>query len=363
MKRVMVAGGSGNAGRRIVDLLAVHSDAHIVVAGRDEIRARATAARLALPRVSGRGVDLTDAGSLRRGLSDIDLLVVAAGTAPQAPDVVRACVAAHCDYLDIQVSGSKVRLLRQMDPIARDAGIRVVTDGGFHPGLPAAMIRQVAARLPGLESATVGSVIAMDWAALQPLARSTVRELMAEFRDYAYEEYRGGRWVPARRARRVRFPPPFLERPCAAMGLAEMHEVCAALPSLRESGFYVGGFNPVVDRGVIPLCWVGMKIAPDLVERPLGDLLYWGLRKFSAPPFGTVLQLDGAERGAAPEPLLRVSHPDAYFLTAAPTVATVLQLLDGTISTPGVQVQAMAVTPERLFADLARFGVDVSMSA
>jgi len=41
-----------------------------------------------------------------------------------------------------------------------------IADGGFHPGLPAALVRYVAPHFDRLEKANVGSVINVDWASL-----------------------------------------------------------------------------------------------------------------------------------------------------------------------------------------------------
>ncbi len=362
--RVLVIGGYGNAGSPIVEMLLRATGASVVVAGRDGIRARELIAQLATTeaaassRLSWAQFDATDDGQLRTQLDAVDLVIVAAGLAPAAADTVRACLDTGTDYIDIQVSGSKVIQIQALDEQARAAGVCVVTDGGFHPGLPAAMIRRVATRVP-LRTAQVASVIAIDWAGLGPLADSTVAEMMDEFRDFAYEEYSGGRWRSARSTRAVSFPEPFGDRTCAAMGLAEMHQVTSALPGLSSAGFYVGGFNPVVDRAILPLAWLGMRVAPGASAGPLGRLLQWGLVRFSEPPYGTVLQLDGSVDGEfAPRPLMRVMHPDGYRLTAAPVVATAGQMMAGH-RMPGVHLQGMFVEPVRFFTDLANLGVSV----
>lgn len=362
--KVLVIGGYGNAGSPVVEMLLRATEASVVVAGRDGDRARQLIVRLvtAEPTVSDRlswaQFDATDDAHLRTQLAAVDLLIVAAGLAPAAAGTVGACIDTGTDYIDIQVSGSKVTQVQALNAHVRAAGICVVTDGGFHPGLPAAMTRMVATRVP-LRTAQVASVIAIDWAGLGPLADSTVAEMMDEFRDFAYEEYSGGRWRSARSTRTVAFPEPFGDRTCAAMGLAEMHQVTSALPGLSEAGFYVGGFNPVVDRAILPLAWLGMRVAPGASAGPLGRLLQWGLVRFSKPPYGTILQLDGSVDGEfAPRPLMRVSHPDGYRLTAAPVVATVAQMLAGH-RPPGVHLQGMFVEPVRFFTDLAALDVAV----
>lgn len=365
MSTVLVIGGYGNAGAEITRLLLAHSDHHILVGGRsrerglafvDEVRAGATAD--ATSRVEAVTLDATDHPSVEAALDGVDLCLVAAGTSTSGA-TVDAALARGVDHLDIQVGGSKAARILALDARARAAGVTLVTDGGFHPGVPAAMVRHADRLLGGLERAAVGSVIAVDWGSLRPLAESTVAEMMEEFREFAYEEFRGGRWVTARRQPTFTFPPPFGRRTASAMGLAEMRQLTSALPGLREAGFYVGGFNPVVDYTVIPLAVVGMRVAPDRLAAPLGRLLHWGLVRFSKPPYGTLLQLVGNEPGRPARVLMRLGHPDAYTVTAAPTVATALQLLDGTGRSPGAHTQAMLVETTRFFDDQARMGLDI----
>lgn len=363
--RVLIVGGYGNAGAKIARLMLEHSDHVVRVGGRDQSRASRLREVLVEmdPRLGDRvewvRVDVRDPVSLSAALEGVDVCVNAAATAAQAEAVVQTVLSSRTHYLDIQVGRAKADRVLGLDPAARQAGITVVTDGGFHPGVPAAMVRYADQRLGGLERALVGSVIAIDWAALQPLAASTVGEMVEEFRDFPYEEFRDGRWRTAGRQPRFEFPAPFGVRKASAMGLAEMHQLTREMPGLAEAGFYVGGFNPVVDYAIVPLAIAGMRLAPGHLARPLGRLLHWGLVGFARPPYGTVLQLDGVVAGGPLRPLMRVGHADAYTVTAAPAVACALQLLDGSALRPGAHTQAMLVDPPRFFADMAQMGLTI----
>ena len=73
-------------------------------------------------------------------------------------------------------------MLQELAPQIEAAGCCFITDAGFHPGLPAALIRYVAPCFDTLEKAQVGSVIKINWAALD-VGLDTVSELVSEFLD------------------------------------------------------------------------------------------------------------------------------------------------------------------------------------
>jgi hypothetical protein len=56
-----------------------------------------------------------------------------------------------------------------------------------------------------------------------------------------------------------------------------------------------------------------------------------------------------------------LEHKDEYLLTAAPTVACLLQYLDGSIRKPGLWFQANVVEPNRFFEDMARMGLPLKV--
>ena len=346
--KAVVIGGYGNAGQVIVRLMLAHTECDVVVAGRSLAKAQAMVSQLDDPRLQAAQADATDAASLATVLKDADLLIVAAGTSATWRTTARASLDAGCHQLDIQIDSAKSAGLRDLDGLAKERGVCIVTDCGFHPGVPAAMIRAH----PELTSAVVSSWIGVDWAGLGAFSQSTVDEMLQEFSDYRYEAYVDGRWTRAKGMRTARFPAPIGAKKVAAMGLDELHELTDSRPELRETGFFVGGFPTLVNYAVIPLVYAGMRYVPR-ARKPLGRLLDASLRRFSKPPFVTYLQLDSGSRT-----VMRLSHSDAYLLTAAPVVAAARQVLDG--GPPGVHLQAMLVDPERFFTDLQAMGVAIA---
>lgn len=367
---VVILGGYGNTGRAFARLLLEHSPARVVIAGRNADRARGQAeslnAEVPGERASWRRAEAADEVSLGEAFRGASLVVAASSTSPMVTQVARAALVAGADYLDPQYSTAKLTALRRLAPEIEAARACFVTDGGFHPGLPAALVRLAAGRMDGLRRARVASVIQIDWKAIE-ISPATVLELVHEFRDYKTLHYRNRAWrsltwLESLRPIWVDFGHGYGRRYTMPMFLEELRSLPGMIPTLEETGFYVGGFNPVVDFLILPLGMAWLAIPGGRGAAPFGRLLLWGLRRFTSPPYGTLLQLEAEAGPPGSERRLRVevAHPDGYHLTAAPMVGCALQILDGTARRPGLHLQALLVEPERLMLDLRRMGVEVS---
>ena len=368
---IMVVGAAGATGRFLSPLLLQHTDASLVLAGRDGSALERAAAALALPeRVSTRAFDARNASALAPALAGIDLVVVVAPVSDVLGQLVRAAASAGSDLIDINYSAEKLAALRALHAELLGAGRTVITEGGFHPGVPAILARAVEEHFDTIESALIGSVIQIDWRSAH-VRPDTMREFVEMLGETDVAQVVDGRWVhdswiSSRAMARFDFGAPFGKRSCYAMGLEELRLWGEGRPGLRRAGFYVGGFNPVVDYGIFPIMFLGHKLAPKRSLGPVARLLLWGLTAFTKPPYGTLLRLEaeGVREGKSQRVVLTISHEDGYGLTAIPVAATVMQWLDHALVTgPGVHLQALAVEPERFLADAQRLGARVTWEA
>ena len=362
---ILVLGGYGTTGKTLCELLLEHGGGDVVVAGRSPEKARAAAAELGARfsgRVTARAADAADAASLARALDGVGLVAVAASVLKHAGTVAQAALDAGVDYFDLLLSGeAKFAALEGLRPRLEAEGRCFVTDGGIHPGLSAALVRALAPAFGRLERAAVGGLLKVDWGAYD-FQRSTIHEFANEFRDYRVEALRDGAWVRLEWRDAMRsfdFGPPWGSERCTLMYMKELELLPQQLPSLRDCGFYVSGFNKVADTVVVPLGMPVMKWSPDTLGKPYSRLLAWSLRRFSRPPYGTVFQVEAEGKGPAGDALsagLRITRADGYWLTAAAAAACLLQWQDGSLREPGLHLQALAADPARLFRDLQRMG-------
>jgi saccharopine dehydrogenase (NAD+, L-lysine-forming) len=372
----LILGGYGNAGFPLAKLLLQHSNARLILAGRNPERANGAAMQLnqhfAGQRVSGLKVDASKPAALTEAFSGINMVIVASSTTQYVETVATAALNANIDYLDIQLSSEeKLAVLKSLEQEIKNKNLCFITDGGFHPGLPGAMVRYAATELDALYKANIGSLLNINWGSLQ-FSDATIREFTEEItREIARPRpatYRDRRWrkagmFSAQDYPRFDFGEPHGKRYCAPMFMEELHLLPEMFPTLRETGFYVSGFNWFVDRIALPLLMIGIKIHPRGKFRLLNSLMNWGLRTFSKPPYVNILQLEvsGEKQGVPANMQMRISHEDAYCLTAAPVAACLLQYLDGSARKPGLWVMALGVEPQRLWRDIEKMGIKISI--
>ncbi len=154
--RVLVIGGYGFFGRRLVERLARQSGLAVTVAGRSAQRGRVLADALqprsrARPAAAALDIDAPGlADALRRLAPDA---VVHTGGPFQGQDyrVARACIAIGVHYIDLADGRDFVAGITALDAAARHAGLAVLSGASSVPALSGAAADELAHGLATLQ--------------------------------------------------------------------------------------------------------------------------------------------------------------------------------------------------------------------
>lgn len=358
MTTIFILGGYGYTGKSLAKHLLAHTDANIIIAGRNFQKAQAFVDELKSPRATARLADAANPSSLTQALQGVTLCLVAAPTTHQTESVIRACIDARVDYLDVQFAANKLKALYAAEDEIKKAGLCFITEAGYHPGLPAALIRYAATKLDTLESANTAGFLNMR----ELPYTEAVDELMEGFLDYQAQTFKNGAWTKptAWEMRKFHFGDDIGERTCSSMYFEELRDIPQLFPSLKETGFFIAGMNWFSDYIITMLVFLGLKLAPKRGIRPLGKLMWWAMG-LTKPPYLVALKVEakGLRNGNPSQVDVRIAHPDGYELTAIPVVAYLRQYLAGTSRTCGVHMMGHIAEPIQLFKDMQMMGAEV----
>jgi hypothetical protein len=351
---IFLLGGYGSAGRPTAELLMKETDRRVVIAGRDGAKADAFAAglneRFPGGRAVGIRVDATDSRALESTLGGADALVVLSPTRSFARGVVRAAIAVGVDVVDVTLSRETFETFEAADGEARDAGVTLIHQAGFIPGLPSLMVRYAVEKLDRTDKAAVG-----EWMRIERfLAGPTAEDFFAEM-DLSASVYREGerRKASGREARTMDFGPALGRKKCYPFNLPEMESLPREL-GLSELGIYSSGFGiPLADFIFVAI----LSLRLNRISWTLGPAVRLFTAVYNAtskPPYGVYSKLEacGELGGRRVRYGLLVGHEDGYAATAIATTACVLQLIDGSIERPGSRMMGRVLEPGRAFADM-----------
>jgi len=371
IKTFLILGGYGNVGRVLTRLLLQETNVRLVLAGRNLEKAKTAADQFNNlfkgNRVTGMYADASDLKVLRQIFRGVDFVVVASSTAKYTKQIATAALEAGCDYMDIHFGSKVYAILHSLAEVIISSERCFITGGGFHPGLPAAIIRYAGQYFDSMEKAIVGSIMNVDYRNYE-ISESTRIEFVEEIVDFQPFFYKNGEWrkinmMSTKDFIVMDFGGEFGKKQCTPIFFEELREIPVIFPNLNQTGFYVAGFNWFLDYLVFPLVFISLKLFPKILIKPMSKLMEWGLTTTSKPPYGLVVKLEasGEKNGKLKNIEIRLSHKDSSFFTAIPVVACLLQYLDGLIRKPGLWLQANIVEPNRFMQDIKRMGIDVKV--
>jgi len=253
MRRVLILGGYGTFGSRIVRLLARHKRWSLIVAGRSQQKAEAFVRSLGDENITAIALD-RDAITATK-LKSLNLWLVIDASGPfqgeQALDypVVRAALESGLHYIDIADALTFVREIGRFDTQAKSRGLTVIAGASSVPTLSSAVIADLAQGIEPLEIE-----IAISSSNQATLGRS-VHAALLSYAGKPIRVRRFGQW------REIAGLQDWLAVDIAVPGHTKLHRLVAPCevpdlellparyPSLRKAIFRAGTELSILNRG------------------------------------------------------------------------------------------------------------------
>ncbi|MFA6469152.1 MAG: saccharopine dehydrogenase NADP-binding domain-containing protein [Bacteroidota bacterium] len=357
---ILLLGGYGGVGRTLAPNLLQETETHLIIAGRDKEKADVVAARLNQQypgvRVSSCYADASKPESLATAFQGVQLVIVLITVPALIRQIAQSALNAECDYLDILVSESTIRDLNELAAAIAKQKRTFITQGGFHPGLPAVFVRYAAQFFDVYKKASIGMAMNARFERAEQAA-----EILPLITEFNAEICRDGLWRRAtyKDAVELNMGKKFGRMQLFPMPMEELKLVQEQY-KLQETGVYVSGFNWFVDYLVMPLIFIMDKIKKGMAERILLKLFTWGVNTFSSPYQGVAFlnEAEGMKDGKRRTVRILAEHDDAYLFTAIPITACVKQYCDGSLPF-GLHMMGHAVDEQKMFREMERMGVSI----
>ena len=254
MRRILVLGGYGTFGSRIVRLLAAHRRWTLVVAGRSREKAEAFVRSLTDDQVTAIALDREAVNAEALRALDLWLVIDASGPfqGEKALDypVIRAALAAGVHYIDIADALIFVREIGRFDAQAKSQGLTVIAGASSVPTLSSAVIAELAQGLDAL----LEIEIAISSSNQATLGRS-VHAALLSYAGKLIRVRRFGAWrnvlgLQDWRSLDISVPGHLpLHRLVAPCEVPDLDLLPARYPSLRKAIFRAGTELSILNRG------------------------------------------------------------------------------------------------------------------
>lgn len=148
---ILVLGAYGLAGRAIVKQLLHTTPFHVIAAGRDPEKLRATLSPHASTRLTATPFDAADAQCLRAQCGKADFVVNAVGPfSRHGAAIARTVVECGKPYLDCANEQTHYCALRGLDTLAQSQNIPLITAAGATPGFSSLLMAGMLEQFPGI---------------------------------------------------------------------------------------------------------------------------------------------------------------------------------------------------------------------
>ncbi len=364
-RTVIVVGGTGAFGERLVRGLVAHSEFAVLIAARDLARAEALAALLGGgDRVAAMRFDTRDADAAMLRATRAFALVDAAGPF-QGGDfaLARACIEAGVHYLDLADGRDFVARFPMLDAAARAAGVVALTGVSSSPAISHAVLDAITrgwSRVDRVE-------IAIAPGNRAPRGVSVLRAVLS----YAGRPVRvliDGAWQmrPGWGLTRWQTIPGLGRRFLALCETPDLDLVPQRFAVRRSAIFRAGQELPILHLGLL-LASLPIRLLPRASLTPLTSLFHAGTRifaRFGSDRGGMTVLAEGRDATGHPQRAtwtLLAEAGDGPNVPTLPAIAALRLLALGTLP-PGARAVAGEVSYAAIAAEFAPYRITTTTS-
>lgn len=386
--RIVVYGGYGVFGRRVVEDLLTHTEAEITIAGRHPRRVERgtgterTRSESPFPRVTAVYSDLRDLESVVRTIRGAKAVILAAGPFQGLPlTVLEGAMKEGAPYLDLSDSREYVRRVYKCEYEIVRAGISAFTGLSTLPGISSVLVEKMRVHFDTLQAIRMF----MSPGNRNPRGIATIQSIMTYVgRPISIVRNGNPEFVAGwSGAERVEFPAPVGERTTYFCDVPD-YDLFPKFFGARTVEFRAGLELPVLNRG---LEWLGRirPAAPFVGERWFVRLMVLAsqmLAGFGTPHGGLLVTVEGTRAGKGDRPRQKssglegspladsepvpfsvsaavITERDGPQVPAAPAGIVAARLLRGVVSPPGIVPVHRWIHPDEFLAELRSRGISV----
>jgi Domain of unknown function (DUF4166)/Saccharopine dehydrogenase NADP binding domain len=352
--KILLIGGYGSFGRRIVELLKHEAGLVLLVAGRSIDKAKACCAMHSDAQAELIALRFDRASEVDEQLNRLEPTWVVDASGPfqaygeQSYDLIKACIAARIHYLDLADGSAFVKGVGQFDQAAKRAGVFVLSGVSSFPVLNAAVVRRLSSMTEGVGFKEIYSI--RSGIAPSPYAGVglNVVKAVAGYAGQAVDIKRDGLWtrafpftesrsfviaVPGKTPlRRLRF---------SLVDVPDLVMLAEAWPQVREVWVGAAPVPLILHRLLNALAWlVRWRILPSLNTMAglidwCSNHVRWGENRGGM--FVQVSGLDSRGKSLTREWHLLAEGGDGPFIPAMAVEALVRRALGGVLPLAGAR--------------------------
>jgi Domain of unknown function (DUF4166)/Saccharopine dehydrogenase NADP binding domain len=367
-RRVLVIGGTGSFGARLVEGLISTTDLDVIIAARGIDRAATLAAALRA-RYPGRQIDTHACDTATVTARDLQRLRVwcvadAAGPFGTATSrLVEAAIAARCHYVDIADARDFVAAIAHFDVAARAADVLVASGASTTPALSHAVLDQLVAGWRRIDRVE----IAISPGNRQPRGLSVVKAILASA-GRPIRVFRNGAWSTARGMSMLarRHMPGLGRRWLFLVETPDLDLVPLRFAPGRNAILRAGLELGILHLGVWALSkLVAIGIMPSLVPlaRPLRAIAAW-FGPFGHSRGGMTVDVEGVDAAgqAVTATWALIAEKDGPNVPILPALALIRALAAGRMTQRGARPCVGLLTLADIKRELDRFRILVRTS-